>query len=198
MSGENVLMVGVGGQGIILAGRIIGNAALKMGLEVKVSEIHGMAQRGGSVVTHVRFGRKVYSPTIEVGKADVILAFEKLEALRWLHYLRPGGTMIINDQEIYPLPVLIGKGEYPSDILENIQSKVSDTLALDALKIAVEAGNPKAANMVLLGALAAKLGFEQELWHEVIEQTVPPKTVETNIRAFDMGFERIKSPGACI
>ncbi|HBT20904.1 MAG TPA: indolepyruvate oxidoreductase subunit beta [Peptococcaceae bacterium] len=195
---KNILIVGVGGQGIILAGRIIGNAALKMGLNVKVSEIHGMAQRGGSVVTHVRFGRRVYSPTIEQGTADIILAFEKLEALRWMHYLRLGGTVIVNEQEIYPLPVLIGKGEYPSDVLEKIKRKDTHILALDAFQIAVEAGNPKAVNMVLVGALAAEMGFKKDLWHDVIKETVPKKSIEANIQAFNKGFEWVKNPRVCI
>jgi len=185
----NILMVGVGGQGTILASRIIGSTALRAGMDVKVSEIHGMAQRGGSVVTHVRFGGKVYAPTIEPGTADVVLAFEKLEALRWLHYLRQGGTVIVNTQEIYPLPVLTGASDYPRDIMERVRARVRDTIEVDALEAAVKCGSSKAVNVVLLGVLASRLGIDLDLWRRIIEETVPGRTVALNLAAFEAGLK---------
>lgn len=187
---KNILIVGVGGQGTILASKIIAGVAMRRGLDIKVSEIHGMAQRGGSVVTQVRFGKEVFAPTITQGTADFILAFEKLEALRWLHYLRDGGTVIVNTQELYPLPVLTGSAEYPADIMDRIGQKVSRAIEIDALEIAKKCGSPKVVNTVLLGVLAGLLDSDVETWRETIKETVPPHTVDINLAAFEEGKDR--------
>jgi indolepyruvate ferredoxin oxidoreductase beta subunit len=183
----DVLMVGVGGQGTILASKVLAAAARAAGYDVKMSEIHGMAQRGGSVVTQVRLGEKVHSPLISEGEADVILAFEQLEALRWLPYLKPGGTIIINNQRIYPVPVLAGAAEYPENIIGKIRERVTSVLVLDALQKAIECGNAKAANVVLLGALAKQLPIEEKIWREALAATVPPRFLEVNQKAFNEG-----------
>ncbi len=184
----NILIVGVGGQGTILASRILSYLALEEGHDVKVSEIHGMAQRGGSVVTQVRMGEKVYSPLISEGQADVILAFERLEALRWVHYLKKDGTIIINDQAIDPVPVILGLQEYPSGIIDRIKGKVPDTIAVNALQIAEECGNAKASNVVLMGVLARKMGFGKEKCIRALEAKVPAKFLELNKNAFEKGW----------
>ena len=184
----DILLVGVGGQGTILASRILAHVGQSAGYDIKVSEIHGMAQRGGSVVTQVRMGGKVYSPLIEESKADIILAFEKLEALRWLNYLKPGGSMLVNDQSISPVPVLAGLAEYPEDINEYLKSKVKDTVIVDALNIARECGNVKAANVVLVGLLAKRLPFAMELWQEALNARVPAKFLDVNRKAFSAGY----------
>lgn len=183
----NILIVGVGGQGTILASKVLGRVAQDFGKEVKVSEIHGMSQRGGSVVTQVRFGDKVYSPVISVGTADIILAFEKLEALRWLPYLAPNGVIIVNDQEIDPMPVITGQAEYPEDVYGAL-SKIAKTIAVPALEMAKKAGSSKAVNIVLLGVLANILGLNQESWLKAVEELVPPKTIEINKTAFLEGY----------
>lgn len=184
----DILLVGVGGQGTILASRILAHVGQSAGYDIKVSEIHGMAQRGGSVVTQVRMGSKVYSPLIEENKADIILAFEKLEALRWLSYLKPGGSMLVNDQSIYPVPVLAGLAEYPEDINWYLKSKINDTVFVDALNIARECGNVKAANVVLVGLLARRLPFAEELWQEALTARVPAKFLDVNRKAFIEGY----------
>jgi len=184
---KNILIVGVGGQGTILASKVIAGVALRKGLDIKVSEIHGMAQRGGSVVTQVRYGDEVHAPTITEGTADVILAFEKLEALRWLHYLREGGTVIVNSQELYPLPVLTGSAEYPGDIPDRIRSKVYRIIEVDAAEIAARCGSPKVVNTVLMGVLAGLLDSDLETWREIIRETVPPRTIDINLAAFNEG-----------
>lgn len=184
----DVLLVGVGGQGTILASRILAHVGQSMGYDLKVSEIHGMAQRGGSVSTQVRMGEKVYSPLIEEGRADVILAFEKLEGLRWLGYLKPGGSMIVNGQSIYPVPVLAGLAAYPEDIAGYLKSKVRDTVVVDALGMARQCGNVKAANVVLMGVLARRLPFPGEKWLEALEARVPAKFLEVNRAAFNAGY----------
>lgn len=184
----NVLLVGVGGQGTILASRILSFLAQDKGYDVKVSEIHGMAQRGGSVVTQVRMGSKVHSPLIGEGQADIILAFERLEALRWVSYLKKDGTMIINDQVIEPVPVIMGLQKYPDRVIERIRSKVPDTIALDALSLARKCGNDKASNVVLMGVLARKMGFAKEKCMEALEVKVPPKFLDLNKRAFEEGW----------
>lgn len=185
----DVLMVGVGGQGTILASRVLAQAALAAGYDIKVSEIHGMAQRGGSVVTQVRLGEKVFSPLVPEGGADVVLAFEKLEALRLLPSLKPGGTIIINEQEIPPVPVLVGAAEYPPGIVEYIRSAASNVVAVDALGIAEKCGNPKAANVVLLGVMARRLPIEREVWERALAARVPAKLLEINKAAFAAGYE---------
>jgi indolepyruvate ferredoxin oxidoreductase beta subunit len=184
----DVLMVGVGGQGTILASKILVHAAGAAGYDIKMSEIHGMAQRGGSVSTQVRLGEKVYSPLIEEGRADAILAFEKLEGLRGLNFLKEGGSIIVNDQAIAPVPVLAGLAEYPADIGGYIQAKVPGALVVDATKIAAECGNPKAANVVLVGVLARRLPIPLELWQAALEARVPPKFLEINKTAFARGY----------
>jgi indolepyruvate ferredoxin oxidoreductase beta subunit len=182
-------MVGVGGQGTILASKVLAGAALKAGYDLKMSEIHGMAQRGGSVITQVRIGEKVHSPLIPLGGADILLAFEKLEALRLLPYLKQGGTVIINNQAIPPVPVLVGAAEYPESAVEYIRSVAPDTLLVEALALAIQCGNPKAANVVLLGAMARRLPIDRETWLTALEESVPPKFVEVNRAAFLAGYE---------
>ena len=183
----NILIVGVGGQGTLLSSRILGNVALKLNFDVKVSEVHGMSQRGGSVVTYVKFGDKVYSPLIEKGEADIILAFEKLEALRCIDCLRKDGKMIINEQQIDPMPVIIGKAKYPENIIDNLKEN-NKIYSLDALKIARECGNIKAVNIVLIGVLAKLTGINREIFVEAIREVVPAKFLEINLKAFEEGY----------
>ncbi len=185
----NILIVGVGGQGTILASRVLSGVIQKMGLDVKVSEIHGMAQRGGSVVTQVRYGQEVASPIIPEGEADIILAFEKLEALRWLPYLKATGSILINDQRIDPMPVIMGAAEYPVDALDTIRNLRENVIIIDALKIALNAGNPKAVNVVLLGLLSKYLQINKEYWLEALKENVPAKFLDANIKAFEAGRE---------
>lgn len=184
----NILIVGVGGQGIILASRILAYLVQEAGYDIKVSEIHGMAQRGGSVVTQVRMGQKVFSPLVAEGQADIILSFERLEALRWMHYLKQGGTMIINDQVIEPVPVIMGLQEYPENILERIRRKIPDTIAIDALSAARKCGNDKATNVVLMGVLARKMGYSEEKCMEALVAKIPAKFLELNKKAFLEGW----------
>ena len=182
----NIMIVGVGGQGTLLASRILGNAVISEGYDVKLSEVHGMSQRGGSVVTYVKFGDKVYSPIVDKGEADIILAFELLEAYRALPYLKKGGKMIVNDQQINPMPVITGAAEYPHDIKEKL-GKVCDITVTDALA-AQKAGNIKAVNVVLIGVMARNTDIPYETWIETIKQTVPAKFLDVNLKAFDMGY----------
>lgn len=186
---KSILFVGVGGQGTILASKILTEGLLKNGYDVKMSEVHGMAQRGGSVTTQVRFGEKVYSPLIEKGTADVIVAFEKSEAARWLPYLKKDGYLVINDYEIYPVPVLIGEEEYPQKVNETLKKTVKNTIIVNASNIAEELGNIKAQNVVLLGALLKALKLENINWNEILEVIVPPKAVELNKKALAKGIE---------
>lgn len=186
---KNILFIGVGGQGTILASKILSEGLLKNGYDVKMSEIHGMAQRGGSVTTQVRFGEKVYSPLIELGKADIIVAFEKSEALRGLPYLKKGGTLIVNDYEIHPVPVLIGKETYPKDVIKTLKEKVENVVCIDAVKIAKELGNVKAQNVVLLGALLKKLNLKDINWNEIMVNLVPDKALELNKKALVKGMD---------
>lgn len=184
----NILLVGVGGQGTILASKVLGQVALGLGQEVKVAEIHGMSQRGGNVVTQVRYGKRVYSPTIQKGQADIILAFEKIEALRWLPYLKKGGQIIVNDQEIDPMPVIMGKVAYPENVIGQLETR-ANVAVIPALKLAEEAGNSKVTNVVLLGILAQSLGIPIETWQKVLMESVPPKFLEVNQKAFQLGLE---------
>ncbi|MBZ9623948.1 indolepyruvate oxidoreductase subunit beta [Clostridium sp. FP2] len=186
---KNVLFVGVGGQGTILASKILTEGLLKSGYDVKMSEVHGMAQRGGSVTTQVRFGEKIYSPLIEKGKVDVIVSFEKSEAARYLPYLKKGGYMVVNDYEIYPIPVLIGKEKYPENVNERLGDVVNNIIVINAAEIAKNLGNIKAQNVVLLGALIKVLKLEDINWEEVISDIVPPKAVEINKKAFSAGMD---------
>ena len=187
---KNIMIVGVGGQGTLLASRILGNVVIGEGYDVKVSEVHGMSQRGGSVVTYVKYGDKVYSPIIDKGGADVILAFEMLEAYRALPFLKKGGKMLANNQEISPMPVITGKMEYPQDIEKKI-SENADLTAIDALALAEEAGNIKAVNVVLIGLLAKSSEIGYEKWVAAIEKTVPAKFLDINKKAFDLGYNAI-------
>lgn len=182
MKNTNIIIVGVGGQGILLTSKILGYLALEMGEQVKVSEVHGMSQRGGSVITHVRMGQDVHSPLIDPGEADFVISFEKLEALRAEHFLRPGGTLIANTQEILPMPVIMGAAAYPKE-----QPRTAKTVLLDALSLADAAGSERAVNIVLLGVLARYLAWPEEKWEQAIAACVPPKTLETNLRAFRAG-----------
>ena len=184
---KNIMIVGVGGQGTLLTSRIIGKAALCAGLDVKISEVHGMAQRGGSVVTFVRFGDKVCEPVVEEGQADVIIAFERLEALRYAHFLKKDGTLVVNDARIDPMTVVIGAKEYPENILEKLQGN-HELHAIDGQKLALELGNSKVLNSVVLGFAASFIGFSKELWLDTVASTVPPKTVEINKKAFELGY----------
>lgn len=186
---KRILIVGVGGQGTLLTGRIIGNYAKAMGMDVKLSEVHGMAQRGGSVVMHVKYGDKVHSPLVELGEADVILAFEKLEALRYLPYLKEDGMIILSTQAIEPMPVVMGKEKYPEQIEEKLKKECSKICLIDALKIAEEVGSVKVVNMIMIGAYAAYMGERLEMWEQIAAQLVPPKTIEMNKEALRQGYK---------
>ena len=185
---KNIMIVGVGGQGTLLTSRIIGKAALAAGLDVKISEVHGMAQRGGSVVTFVRFGERVCEPVVEEGEADVIIAFERLEAMRYSHFLKKGGVLVVNDIRIDPMTVVIGAREYPENIIENLKKQYT-VYTIDGQGIALELGNSKVLNSVVLGYAARFIDFDKELWLDVVAGTVPPKTVELNKAAFLRGYE---------
>ncbi len=187
MESKNIIISGVGGQGIILASELLALVAMEEGYDVKKSEVHGMSQRGGSVVSHIRIGEKIYSPLIEEGTADAILAFEKAEALRWIHYLHPEhGVVIANDLEIVPTVVAIGLDTYPENIDETIASIASQSFIVDGLKYAREAGNERTVNVVLLGVLSSFLPFSEETWLSVIEKRVP-RAIEENKKAFKLG-----------
>lgn len=183
---KNIMIVGVGGQGSLLASKILGKAAMDSGCDVKVSEVHGMSQRGGSVVTYVRFGDAVYSPVICHGDADVILSFELLEAARWLPNLKNGGTIVTSTQRISPMPVITGAAEYPEDIIEDMRILGVDIRAYDAAAIAAEAGNAKASNVALIGLAAHVLGFEHEVLRAAVAACVPAKALDVNMKAFDL------------
>lgn len=185
---KSVIIVGVGGQGTLLASKLLGSAMVSQGYDVKVSEVHGMSQRGGSVVTYVRYGEKVYSPVINEGEADVVLAFEKLESARYLPFLKNGGSIIVNTQEIDPMPVITGLATYPDEIIEKLKEKSQNVLAINALELAEEAGSQKAVNVVLIGAMAKKLHIDQGVWMKAIEETVPKKFLEMNKIAFELGY----------
>ncbi len=187
MSIKNIMVVGVGGQGTLLTSRIIGKTALSEGFDVKLSEVHGMAQRGGSVVTFVRYGEKIYEPVVEEGNADILISFERLEAKRYAHFLKKDGIIIVNDARIDPMTVVIGAKSYPENILEDLK-KEHTVYSVDGGKIAIELGNPKVLNSVVLGLAAKYIGFEKEKWLEVLRKTVPLKTVEINEKAFLAGY----------
>ena len=187
MATKNVMIVGVGGQGSLLASKLLGKLLMAQGYDIKVSEVHGMSQRGGSVVTYVRFGEKVYSPVIDKGQADYIVSFELLEAARWTEYLKPGGKMIANTQQINPMPVIIGAAEYPENLVKKMADAGIDVDAFDALKLAEQAGSSKAVNIVLMGHLSKNFDFTEEEWLEAIAQSVPAKFLELNKTAFLLG-----------
>ena len=184
---KNIMIVGVGGQGSLLASKLLGHLLLTEGYDVKVSEVHGMSQRGGSVVTYVRFGEKVYSPVIDRGEADFIVSFEKLEAARYVDYLKEGGRIVVNTQEIDPMPVIIGAMDYPKDLIGKMQELGIQVDAMDCLALANEAGSAKAVNLVLMGRLSRYFEIPEEKWMKAIEECVPPKFVELNKKAFALG-----------
>lgn len=184
---KNILLVGVGGQGTILASKILSAGLLDAGYDVKMSEIHGMSQRGGNVSTQIRFGEKVYSPIVGVGQADVIVAFESMEALRWINYLKKDGKMVINEFEISPMPVQQGMAQYPQGVIEDLKKK-ADVLVFKAGEIAEGLGNSKAMNIVLLGALVKAMNIEGIDWKETIKKNVKKGFEELNIKAFDAGY----------
>lgn len=188
METKNIMIVGVGGQGTLLASKMLGYVLLSQGHDVKVSEVHGMSQRGGSVVTYVRYGEHVYSPVIDKGEADIIISFEELEAARWLEYLKPGGQIITNTQQVEPMPVITGAMEYPSELVKKMEAKGAKVDAKDFLALAEEAGNAKAVNICLMGRFSKYLPeVSEELWQEAIEKNVPAKFLELNKKAFALG-----------
>ena len=189
MMTKNILIVGVGGQGTLLASKVMGKVFLDSGYDVKVIEVHGMSQRGGSVVTYVRYGDEVYSTLIDKGEADILLSFEALEAARWLPYLKKDGVVITNTQRLNPMSVVMGKATYPDDILEKIKAAGVNPVEVDALALAEEAGSAKSVNVVLLGIAAKHIGLDKQLWLDAVKSTVPPKTVDMNVAAFEKGYE---------
>lgn len=186
MNTTSIMIVGVGGQGTLLASKVMGQALVSMDYDVKVSEVHGMSQRGGSVVTYVRFGSQVHSPIVDLGQADYMLAFEPLEAARYLPCLKSSGLLIANTYEINPMSVITGAMNYPQDLVEKLAARCN-LLALDALSLALEAGNAKAVNMVLVGVLAARMDVPEPVWQAALEKQSPAKFLETNRRAFALG-----------
>ena len=187
MTSKNIMIVGVGGQGTLLTSRILGKLAINAGYDVKLSEVHGMAQRGGSVVTFVRYGDKVNEPIVEEGQAGVLIAFERLEALRYLHFLKKDGVVIVNDWRIDPITVVTGVAAYPEDVIETLKEK-RRAIVVEATAGYKRLGAPNAFNIIVLGAAARHMGFEKEDWLRVIETTVPPKTIEVNKQAFEIGY----------
>ena len=188
MAVKSIMIVGVGGQGTLLASRILGSVFTARGLDVKVSEVHGMAQRGGSVVTYVKYGERVYSPVVDAGEADYILAFERLEAARALPCLKKGGRLIVNDQRMDPMPVITGAARYPENIIENIKALGADVTAVDALALAGQAGSAKSVNVVLIGVLSTMMSdIPDEAWHEAMREAIKPKLLEMNEKAFELG-----------
>ena len=185
---KSVMIVGVGGQGTLLASRILGSALLDCGYNVKLSEVHGMSQRGGSVVTYVKYGDEIASPIIEKGEADYILAFEQLEAARWLPYMKPEGKVIVNTQKIDPMSVVIGDAVYPDGVVDAIRAAGADVLEIDALPVAEKAGSSKAVNVVLIGAMARFTDINKEVWLKAVRDCVPAKFLELNLAAFEMGY----------
>lgn len=185
---KSIILVGVGGQGTITTSSILSKGLIENGFDVKMSEIHGMSQRGGTVVTQIKYGEKVYSPIIGDGEADLIVSFEKLEALRALPYLKEGGTIVTDVREIYPMPVLTGETEYRTDAIEQLKAVVPNVLVVEAAKVAEELGNVKAQNIVLLGALVKQLGIDGIDWKGIVAKSVPAKTVDLNLAAFDKGY----------
>ena len=185
---KNIMIVGVGGQGTLLTSRILGGITVEAGYDVKLSEVHGMAQRGGSVVTYVRYGEKVAEPIVEEGQADVLIAFERLEALRYAHFLKKDGVIIVNDQRIDPMPVVTGVAKYPGGIIEELSKKYR-VVSVDAMDEAIKMGNSRVFNVIILGIAAKNMDFPKEQWIEVIKKTVPAKTIDINVAAFEKGYE---------
>ncbi|ALU14806.1 indolepyruvate ferredoxin oxidoreductase beta subunit IorB [Eubacterium limosum] len=190
MKTKNILLVGVGGQGTITAAKLLTTGLMEAGYDVKMSEIHGMSQRGGSVSSQVRYGDDVQSPVIEMGTADIIVAFEKMEALRYIDFLKEDGKIIVNDTEIWPLPVVIGKATYPEKILETLQEK-ADVRVMNASAMAEEMGNLKVMNVILLGAIIKSMGLQDIDWDEIIRNNVKPKFIDLNIKAMAVGMNAV-------
>lgn len=188
METKSIMIVGVGGQGSLLASKLLGRLLVDEGYDVKVSEVHGMSQRGGSVVTYVRFGDRVYSPIIDTGEADLIVSFEKIEAARWLPNLKPDGVIVVNTQQIDPMPVIIGAAQYPEGVLEEMQAAGAKVDAIDALSLAEEAGSAKAANIVLMGRVAKYFDIPYNKWIAALEKTVATKFIDLNKQAFALGY----------
>jgi len=188
METRNIMIVGVGGQGSLLASKLMGRALLIEGYDAKVSEVHGMSQRGGAVVTYVRYGDKVYSPIVDKGQAELIVSFELLEAARWLDHLAPGGQVVTNTQQIDPIPVITGAVEYPKNLLEKFSATGAKVDAIDALTLAEDAGSAKAVNIVMMGRLSKYFPFPKETWIRALEESVPPRFLELNRRAFEAGL----------
>ena len=187
METKNIMIVGVGGQGSLLASKLLGHLLLGRGYDVKVSEVHGMSQRGGSVVTYVRYGDKVASPVIDKGEADYIVSFELLEAARWLEYLKPGGQVVTSTQRIDPMPVITGAAAYPEDLVEKMKATGAQVDALDCLALAERAGSAKATNLVLMGRLSRYFDLPEDAWQRSLEAMVPPQFLELNQKAFALG-----------
>lgn len=187
---KSILLVGVGGQGTILASKLLTTGLMEAGYDVKMSEIHGMSQRGGSVSSQVRYGDKVESPVIEIGGADILVSFEKMEALRWLKYLKPNGKVIVNDYEISSMPILSGKVDYPTGVIEELSGKVK-TVAIDAAKKAVALGNSKVMNVILLGATIKSMGLEDINWEKIIRDNVKPQFADLNLKAIEIGMSLV-------
>ena len=185
---KNIMIVGVGGQGTLLTSRILGGITVEAGYDVELSEVHGMAQRGRRVVTYVRYGEKVAEPIVEEGQADVLIAFERLEALRYAHFLKKDGVIIVNDQRIDPMPVVTGVAKYPDGIIEKLSKKYR-VVSVDAMDEAIKMGNSRVFNVIILGIAAKNMDFPKEQWIEVIKKTVPPKTIDINAAAFEKGYE---------
>ena len=185
---KSMLLVGVGGQGTILVSKILSEGLLEEGYDVKMAEVHGMAQRGGSITTQIRFGEKVYSPTINKGEADVLVSFEKIEALRYVPMMKKGATLIVNEEEIWPLPVLAGLEEYPKGVMEEINDKLEKVVSVNARAIAEELGEPRSANIVMLGLMVKALGIDSIDWISKIKKFLPEKVHEVNIKAFERGI----------
>ncbi|HEY8363320.1 MAG TPA: indolepyruvate oxidoreductase subunit beta [Tissierellaceae bacterium] len=191
----SLLLVGVGGQGTILVSKILSEGLLEEGYDVKMSEIHGMSQRGGSVTTQIKFGDKVYSPTINIGEADVLVAFEKLEAARYISHLKKDGILIVNEEEIFPLPVLAGLEKYPEGIMEELKAKVDNVISINAREIAEGLGVPRSANIVMLGVMVKALGLEDIDWASKIKKYLPERLHEVNIKAFECGLNSLSLAG---
>ena len=184
---KNIMIVGVGGQGSLLASKLLGHLLMQQGYDVKVSEVHGMSQRGGSVVTYVRYGDRVASPVIDQGEADFIVSFELLEAARWMPFLRPGGQIVTSTQQIDPMPVVTGAAEYPENLVEKMKAAGAKVDALDCLSLAKQAGSSKAVNIVLMGRLSHYFDLPEDAWQKAMEAMVPPKFLEVNKKAFALG-----------
>ena len=189
MKTVSIMFVGVGGQGTLLASRIAGNVLLSQGFDAKVSEVHGMSQRGGSVTTYVKYGDEVHSPIVDKGEADYIVGFEQMESARWVSYLKKGGKMLINTQQLPPMPVITGAAEYNEDIVGKIKALGIEVVTLDALELAQQAGSARSVNVVMMGVLANELGFDKQLWVDAINECSPKAALEINQKAFELGSQ---------